>query len=77
MLEEINGSSIFQDSKLRQPISQGSGMLEDRTVTIVHGTDFTSVSYTNFCAFKAEVALFWATELANYIRYHRTYLCMT
>jgi hypothetical protein len=48
-------------------------MLEDRTVTIVHGTDFTSVSYTNFCAFKAEVALFWATELANYIRY----LCIT
>jgi hypothetical protein len=44
-------------------------MLEDRTITIVHGTDFTNVSYTNFCAFKVEVALLWSTELGNYIRY--------
>jgi hypothetical protein len=44
------------------------GTLEDRTITIVHGADFANISYTNFCSFKAEVALFWATELGNYVR---------
>ena len=52
-----------RDPKLRGVVSLGPGTLEDKTITIVYGVDFTSVSFLNFCSNKIEVASTWCKEL--------------
>ena len=66
----LSFETVVQDSKLKLAMlnDKCTTMLEDRTVTVVLGTDFTNISYTNFCALKDEVAPFWSSQLATYIR---------
>lgn len=51
------GSKLPRDPKLRQLVNYGSQeTLEDKTLTIVSGPDFVSLSYTNFSTEKKETA---------------------
>jgi len=60
-----------KDSKTRQALSAGggdaSGTLGERTLTVVYGTDFTSVHYLNFVAGSKETARFWLKHLRSMI----------
>lgn len=63
-LEEIRQKKIelghisFQEPKLRQLVNIGSSAdsLEEKTVTLVFGTDFVNLTFINFCCTKKEVA---------------------
>jgi hypothetical protein len=43
-------------TKLRELVNVSNGDLEDKTITVVHGTDFTNTYFENFCTPKPEVA---------------------
>lgn len=60
--------TLARDPKLRGVVSLGPGTLEDKTITIVYGTDFVNVSFLNFCSNKIEVAATWCSELWKYVR---------
>lgn len=46
-----------KDSKLRQIVTMGSqDTLEEKTITICHGTDFVNVSFINFCCTRKDIA---------------------
>lgn len=49
---------IPQDPKLRQLVNLGSSvdMLEEKTVSMVFGTDFVNLTFINFCCTKKELA---------------------
>lgn len=57
-----------KDPKIRELVSLGPGPLEDKTVTIVIGTDFTNSTFINFCTIRVEVAQLWCQELWNYVK---------
>jgi len=63
-----------KDPKIRELVSLGPGMLEDKTVTIVYGTDYVNLNYVNFCTNKAEVAGLWCHELSKLVREHNPLL---
>lgn len=49
---------LLQDPKLRQLVNIGSSAdsLEEKTVTLVFGTDYVNLTFINFCCTKKEVA---------------------
>ncbi|OTF70287.1 hypothetical protein BLA29_012903 [Euroglyphus maynei] len=53
------------DGKLKESINIGPQdiSLEDKTLTVVYGTDFVNVNFINFCTNSKELAQEWANEL--------------
>lgn len=50
-------AKVPKDPKLRQIVTMGSSdSLEEKTVTVVSGSDFVNISFTNFCCNKKETA---------------------
>ncbi|PSN44092.1 1-phosphatidylinositol 4 [Blattella germanica] len=57
-------AKIPKDPKLRQIVSMGSqDTLEEKTVTVCFGPDFTNICFINFCCTKKEIAQLWTDEL--------------
>ncbi|KAL5279626.1 PLCB2 family protein [Megaselia abdita] len=53
-----------RDPKLRQIVTMGSqDTLEEKTVTVVHGSDFVNVFFVNFCCTKKDIAKVWADSI--------------
>ncbi|XP_077101758.1 1-phosphatidylinositol 4,5-bisphosphate phosphodiesterase beta-1 isoform X2 [Siphateles boraxobius] len=54
-----------KEPKLRELLDVGTleGRMENRTLTVVSGSDMVNISYHNFVAFHEEVAKEWAEEL--------------
>lgn len=48
----------LQDGKLKESINIGPQevTLEDKTLTVVYGTDFVNVNFINFCTYSKEIA---------------------
>ena len=46
----------------------GPGILEEKTITVVHGVDLTNIFFVNFCTNKINVAEFWCQEMSQLIR---------
>lgn len=57
-----------KDQKVRSIVNMGSDKLEDKTITIVFGTDFVNTNFINFCTHKVEYAQLWSRELWDYTR---------
>nr|XP_027200086.1 1-phosphatidylinositol 4,5-bisphosphate phosphodiesterase classes I and II-like [Dermatophagoides pteronyssinus] len=53
------------DGKLKESINIGPQdiQLEDKTLTIVYGTDFVNVNFINFCTYSKEIAQEWTNEI--------------
>lgn len=53
-----NTPNTKQDGKLKESINIGPQdiQLEDKTLTIVYGTDFVNVNFINFCTYSKEIA---------------------
>ncbi len=49
---------VPRDARLRELVSVGGGhqAISQKTVTVVHGTDFVNTNFLNFCTNKPEVA---------------------
>ncbi|XP_014213260.1 1-phosphatidylinositol 4,5-bisphosphate phosphodiesterase classes I and II isoform X2 [Copidosoma floridanum] len=57
-------AKIPKDMKLRSMVTMGSqDSLEDKTLTICHGSDFVNMTFINFCTTRAEIARHWADEI--------------
>ncbi|XP_014251862.1 1-phosphatidylinositol 4,5-bisphosphate phosphodiesterase classes I and II isoform X2 [Cimex lectularius] len=58
-------AKIPKDPKLRLNVTMGSSqdLLEDKTVTLCHGSDFVNLTFINFCCTKKETAQLWTDEL--------------
>ncbi|XP_013102546.1 1-phosphatidylinositol 4,5-bisphosphate phosphodiesterase classes I and II isoform X4 [Stomoxys calcitrans] len=53
-----------KDPKLSQIVTLGSqDTLEEKTVTVCHGSDFVNISFINFCCTKKEIAQHWCDGL--------------
>ncbi|XP_067240703.1 1-phosphatidylinositol 4,5-bisphosphate phosphodiesterase beta-1 [Chanodichthys erythropterus] len=54
-----------KETKLRELLDVGTleGKMENRTLTVVSGSDMVNITYLNFVAFHEEVAKEWAEEL--------------
>ncbi|XP_011296574.1 1-phosphatidylinositol 4,5-bisphosphate phosphodiesterase classes I and II isoform X2 [Musca domestica] len=53
-----------KDPKLTQIVTLGSqDTLEEKTVTVCHGSDFVNISFINFCCTKKEIAQHWCDGL--------------
>ncbi|CAN0408143.1 unnamed protein product [Lampetra planeri] len=66
-----------KDGKLRDVFESGNGegRLEQKTVTVVFGSDFVNLTFLNFVAFSEEIAKEWATgifQLASNLLYHNS-----
>ncbi|XP_071081151.1 1-phosphatidylinositol 4,5-bisphosphate phosphodiesterase beta-1-like [Haliotis cracherodii] len=59
---------VPKDSKLRESLQSGGGdgSLEDRTLSVVTGSDMYNMELTNFVSTTKEVAKEWADELLQY-----------
>ncbi|KAH7646079.1 1-phosphatidylinositol 4 [Dermatophagoides farinae] len=53
------------DGKLKESINIGPQevTLEDKTLTVVYGTDFVNVNFINFCTYSKEIAQEWTNEI--------------
>ncbi|KAM8718074.1 hypothetical protein ACLKA7_004734 [Drosophila subpalustris] len=52
------------DAKLRQIVTMGpQDTLEEKTVTICHGSDFVNMTFVNFCCTKRDIAQIWTDGL--------------
>lgn len=50
-------SFYLKDAKLRQIVTLGlQDTLEEKTVTICHGSDFVNMTFVNFCCTKRDIA---------------------
>ncbi|XP_067142019.1 1-phosphatidylinositol 4,5-bisphosphate phosphodiesterase classes I and II-like isoform X3 [Centruroides vittatus] len=58
-------AKIPRDRKLRDSVTMGAAdvPLEDKTVTVVYGSDLVNLFYVNFCCNRREMAEFWTDEL--------------
>ncbi|NP_001165392.1 phospholipase C beta 1 [Bombyx mori] len=57
-------AKVPKDPKIRNVVLIGSqGSLEEKTVTVCHGTDFVNVNFINFCCTRKEIAQLWTEEL--------------
>lgn len=57
-------AKIPKDPKLRHIVTMGSqDTLEEKTVTLCHGSDFVNLTFINFCCTKKEIAQQWTEEL--------------
>ncbi|XP_037908044.1 1-phosphatidylinositol 4,5-bisphosphate phosphodiesterase classes I and II [Hermetia illucens] len=53
-----------KDSKLRQIVTMGSqDTLEEKTITVCHGSDFVNVNFVNFCCTRKDIAQHWCDGL--------------
>ncbi|KRF98253.1 uncharacterized protein Dwil_GK23786, isoform D [Drosophila willistoni] len=53
-----------KDSKLRQIVTLGpQDTLEEKTVTICHGSDFVNMTFVNFCCTRRDIAQLWSDGL--------------
>ncbi|XP_030384382.1 1-phosphatidylinositol 4,5-bisphosphate phosphodiesterase classes I and II isoform X2 [Scaptodrosophila lebanonensis] len=53
-----------KDAKLRQIVTMGlQDTLEEKTVTICHGSDFVNMTFVNFCCTKRDIAQLWSDGL--------------
>ncbi|ALC38505.1 Plc21C [Drosophila busckii] len=53
-----------KDMKLRQIVTLGQqDTLEEKTVTICHGSDFVNMTFVNFCCTKRDIAQIWSDGL--------------
>jgi len=49
--------SRLQDNKLRQIVTLGpQDTLEEKTVTVCHGSDFVNMTFVNFCCTRRDIA---------------------
>lgn len=47
----------LQDNKLRQIVTLGpQDTLEEKTVTVCHGSDFVNMTFVNFCCTRRDIA---------------------
>ncbi|XP_013185312.1 1-phosphatidylinositol 4,5-bisphosphate phosphodiesterase classes I and II [Amyelois transitella] len=57
-------AKVPKDPKIRHVVLIGSqGSLEEKTVTVCHGSDFVNVTFVNFCCTRKEIAQMWTEEL--------------
>ncbi|XP_015028767.2 1-phosphatidylinositol 4,5-bisphosphate phosphodiesterase classes I and II isoform X3 [Drosophila virilis] len=53
-----------KDAKLRQIVTMGpQDTLEEKTVTICHGSDFVNMTFVNFCCTRRDIAQIWTDGL--------------
>ncbi|XP_023165954.2 1-phosphatidylinositol 4,5-bisphosphate phosphodiesterase classes I and II isoform X3 [Drosophila hydei] len=53
-----------KDAKLRQIVTMGpQDTLEEKTVTICHGSDFVNMTFVNFCCTRRDIAQIWSDGL--------------
>ncbi|KAH8266514.1 hypothetical protein KR044_010674 [Drosophila immigrans] len=53
-----------KDAKLRQIVTLGpQDTLEEKTVTICHGSDFVNMTFVNFCCTRRDIAQIWSDGL--------------
>ncbi|KAH8412514.1 hypothetical protein KR009_002733 [Drosophila setifemur] len=53
-----------KDNKLRQIVTLGQqDTLEEKTVTVCHGSDFVNMTFVNFCCTRRDIAQIWADGL--------------
>ncbi|XP_043950274.1 1-phosphatidylinositol 4,5-bisphosphate phosphodiesterase classes I and II isoform X3 [Drosophila biarmipes] len=53
-----------KDNKLRQIVTLGpQDTLEEKTVTVCHGSDFVNMTFVNFCCTRREIAQLWSDGL--------------
>ncbi|XP_016837746.1 1-phosphatidylinositol 4,5-bisphosphate phosphodiesterase classes I and II isoform X1 [Nasonia vitripennis] len=67
-------AKIPKDPKLKSFVTMGSqDSLEDKTVTICHGSDFVNMTFINFCTTRAEIARHWTDQILH-LAYNLTQL---
>ncbi|XP_016944251.1 1-phosphatidylinositol 4,5-bisphosphate phosphodiesterase classes I and II isoform X4 [Drosophila suzukii] len=53
-----------KDNKLRQIVTLGpQDTLEEKTVTVCHGSDFVNMTFVNFCCTRRDIAQLWSDGL--------------